>query len=91
LPGVLATAPMPLGVYERHNEEVQRSIPADRLLVYEVTAGWEPLCEFLGCRIPQEPFPKTNSTEEFQARVAGQRAAAAKLAGAGTDSLDQRS
>jgi hypothetical protein len=67
-----------IGVYERHNEEVQRSIPAHRLLVYEVSAGWEPLCEFLSCPIPPEPFPKTNTTEEFQARAAAQRAAMTK-------------
>jgi hypothetical protein len=70
-----------IDVYEEHNKEVQRSIPAQRLLVYEVTAGWEPLCEFLGCAIPQEPFPNTNSTEEFQTRVAAQRAAVPKSMG----------
>jgi hypothetical protein len=61
-----------ISVYERHNEEVQRSIPADRLLVYEVTQGWEPLFHFLARPVPQEPFPKTNSTEEVQARFADQ-------------------
>jgi Sulfotransferase domain len=34
--------------YERHNAEVQGSIPASRLLVYEVKQGWGPLCEFFG-------------------------------------------
>ena len=31
-----------------HNEEVKRIVPAERLLVWEVSEGWEPLCEFLG-------------------------------------------
>jgi hypothetical protein len=66
-----------MGVYHRHNEEVKRSILAERLLVYEVGAGWEPLCHFLACSVPQEPFPKTNSTEEFQARIAARRASGA--------------
>jgi hypothetical protein len=70
-----------IAVYQRHNEEVQRTIPPHRLLVYEMSAGWEPLCNFLQCPIPQEPFPKTNSVEEFQARLAAQRAAAAQAAG----------
>jgi hypothetical protein len=55
--------------YERHNEEVKRTIPAERLLVYETASGWEPLCEFLGVPIPEEPFPKVNTTEEFQQRI----------------------
>ena len=29
--------------YERHNEEVKRTIPADRLLVFDLKEGWEPL------------------------------------------------
>ena len=36
----------------RHHEEVKRTVPAGRLLVWSVTDGWEPLCEFLGCRCP---------------------------------------
>jgi len=56
-------------IYERHNEEVRRSIPADRLLVYNVEEGWEPLCKFLGVPIPAEEFPKTNTTDDFRKRL----------------------
>jgi hypothetical protein len=31
--------------------------------------GWAPLCEFLGVPVPDAPYPKTNSTEEFRARA----------------------
>jgi hypothetical protein len=55
--------------YQHHNEEVQRVISPDRLLVYQVSQGWEPLCEFLGVPIPDEPFPKTNTTDEFRERI----------------------
>lgn len=48
-----------------HNEAVKATIPADRLLVFEVKQGWEPLCEFLGLPVPDEPFPRTNHREEF--------------------------
>jgi hypothetical protein len=59
-----------IGVFERHNEEVKRSVPADRLLVYEVKDGWRPLCEFLGVPVPEDkPFPHLNDTEEFRARI----------------------
>lgn len=57
-------------VYNRHNETVQRVIPAERLLVYEVAQGWEPLCDFLGVPVPSEPMPKVNSTDDFQAHIA---------------------
>ncbi|MFQ5683774.1 MAG: sulfotransferase family protein [Candidatus Binatia bacterium] len=55
-----------IAVYEQHNTEVRRIIEPSRLLVYEVTAGWEPLCEFLGCPTPNEPFPRLNTTAEFK-------------------------
>ncbi|MEZ5365465.1 MAG: sulfotransferase [Bryobacterales bacterium] len=48
-----------------HNQAVQAAIPAERLLVYEVKEGWEPLCAFLGVDVPDEPFPRTNSRKEF--------------------------
>ena len=62
-----------LSVYNAHNAEVRRVVPANRLLVYDVAQGWEPLCGFLGRPVPATPFPKTNSTAEFQARTAARR------------------
>ena len=56
--------------FRRHDEAVQREIPADRLLVYQAGQGWEPLCAFLGVPVPAEPYPSENNTAEFQARVA---------------------
>jgi sulfotransferase family protein len=53
----------------RHNEEVQRVVPAERLLVWQVTDGWEPLCEFLGVPVPAEPLPHENDRETFLERV----------------------
>lgn len=57
--------------FRRHDEEVRRTIPKERLLVYEVSQGWAPLCEFLGAPVPDAPFPSVNSREEFRARIAG--------------------
>jgi len=59
-----------IGVYERHNAEVVKRIPAHRLLVYEVAEGWKPLCDFLGVPVPDAPMPAVNSTEDFQRRFA---------------------
>jgi hypothetical protein len=65
-------------VYNRHNETVQRAIPPERLLVYDVAQGWEPLCAFLGVPVPEGPMPKVNTTEDFlremPARVAARAA-----------------
>ena len=63
-----------IDVFLRHNAEVKRRIPPDRLLIYEVAQGWEPLCRFLGVPVPSTPTPKTNTTEEFGHRVEAHRA-----------------
>jgi hypothetical protein len=60
-----------IGVYNAHNARVRETIPADRLLIYHVADGWEPLCEFLGVPVPEGGTPKVNSREEFAAMVAG--------------------
>lgn len=56
-----------LEVFDRHVEDVKSKVPPDRLLVYEVGQGWEPLCEMLGVAVPDEPFPHLNDTESFRA------------------------
>ncbi len=57
-----------IGVYERHNETVQKEVPADRLLVFQAKEGWTPLCEFLNVPVPDEDFPRVNTTEDFKNR-----------------------
>jgi hypothetical protein len=54
--------------YEAHNQAVIDEVPADKLLVYEPGEGWQPLCEFLEVEVPDEPYPKVNSTEDFKAQ-----------------------
>jgi hypothetical protein len=58
-----------IDVYLAHNEYVKRSVPAEQLLVFEAAQGWGPLCKFLGKPIPDEPYPRVNTTEEFQERA----------------------
>lgn len=55
--------------FEAHNDAVRREVPADRLLVYQITDGWQPLCEFLGAEVPDTPFPRTNDRDRFRARL----------------------
>jgi len=61
-------------VYQRHTEEVRRTIPQERLLVYEVADGWEPLCRFLDAEVPNESMPRANSTDEFRQNLAAKLA-----------------
>jgi Sulfotransferase domain len=55
-----------LKVFEEHNEDVKRTVPADRLVVYEIGQGWGPLADMLGVEAPDEPFPHLNDTESFR-------------------------
>lgn len=59
----------------RHTEAVRAAIRPERLLIYEVKDGWEPLCRFLGVPVPDQPFPSQNDRAEFIARVQASRAA----------------
>ena len=43
-------------------QHVKDTVPKDRLLVFEVKEGWEPLCKFLNVPEPNEPFPRVNDT-----------------------------
>jgi hypothetical protein len=54
-----------ISLFEQHNEEVKKYVPAEKLLVYDVKEGWEPLCTFLGVPVPDVPFPHLNDREDF--------------------------
>jgi hypothetical protein len=53
-----------------HNTAVRRDVPAERLLEFNVAEGWEPLCRFLDVPVPDTPFPRVNTTDEFRGRMA---------------------
>jgi hypothetical protein len=55
--------------FELHNATVRREVPSDRLLVFDVLDGWQPLCDFLGVDAPDEEFPHLNDAEAFWGRV----------------------
>jgi len=46
--------------YEGWNKDILASVPSSNLLVFDVKQGWTPLCQFLGCKQPEEPFPRLN-------------------------------
>lgn len=57
-----------IGVYEAWTQDVVDNVPADRLLVFDVSEGWEPLCAFLGVDVPDEPFPRVNDRDALLRR-----------------------
>ena len=58
-----------IAAYNNHMNAVKAEIPPERLLVFNYRDGWAPLCSFLGCAVPDEPFPQSNNREEFWDRI----------------------
>ncbi len=58
-------------VFNQHIEDVKSSVRPERLLIYEVSDGWEPLCHFLNVPVPPEPLPHLNKKEDFKEMLAG--------------------
>jgi hypothetical protein len=57
-------------IFREHTEDVKRTVPQERLLVYEVREGWGPLCEFLGVPTPADiPFPHENERVQIKRAV----------------------
>jgi hypothetical protein len=54
-------------VYKARIEEVISKVPSEKLLVYNVKEGWEPLCRFLDKPVPTDiPFPNLNDRRFFE-------------------------
>lgn len=54
-----------IAAFISHEVAVRSAIPPERLLVHQAKDGWGPLCAFLGVPVPADPYPRTNSKEEF--------------------------
>jgi hypothetical protein len=62
--------------FNAHNDQVRRIVAPERLLVFEASQGWDPLCRFLGRPLPEIPYPRVNDAEQFhQHKVGGEPAA----------------
>lgn len=51
--------------YDEHYAHVRKVVPKERLLEWQVTDGWAPLCTFLGIETPEGGFPHVNDKEEI--------------------------
>lgn len=54
-----------IAVYQTHRQRVIDAVPPQRLLRFRAADGWGPLCAFLAVPVPEIPYPRVNSTEEF--------------------------
>jgi sulfotransferase family protein len=55
--------------FREHEDRVKTTVGAERLLVFNPSDGWGPICEFLGAAEPSEPFPRSNHRDEFFANM----------------------
>ena len=53
-----------LYVFRSHNANVIKKVPKERLLIWNLKDGWEPICKFLNVPIPDEPIPIVNKTTD---------------------------
>jgi len=54
-----------IDIYTEHNKNVKARIPSDKLLVFKIEDGWDPLCNFLGLDVPLDDFPHRNQKYSF--------------------------
>jgi hypothetical protein len=53
--------------YNGHIEWLKQTVPADKLVFYDVKDGWEPLCRVLNVPVPEDiPFPHVNDSEAIE-------------------------
>lgn len=71
LNGVMGDKDKAIARYNAYVGEVKGAVPPDKLLIFKVTDGWQPLCAFLGVAAPDTTFPNVNDRAEFKKNIAG--------------------
>ena len=71
LQGVMHDRAKAVARYDAYVDEVVGAVPADKLLVFKVTDGWEPLCAFLDVAVPATPFPNLNDRASIRRSIRG--------------------
>jgi len=63
-----------IGAYERHNDDVRRAVARERLIDWQPSDAWQPICAALDLPVPEEPFPHVNTVADFRsAQSVGRR------------------
>ena len=54
--------------FNKWMEEVKGVVPEEKLLIFDVRQGWQPLCQFLDVPVPNHDFPNTNDSKMMKKR-----------------------
>lgn len=81
--GTMVDRAQAIAHYQRHIDEVRAAVPANRLLVFSVDQGWEPLCRLLGVPVPETPFPNVNDRAAIKAIIGKMQRGAYVILGVG--------
>lgn len=63
-----------LAAYRLRTQQVREALSPERLLIFDVAQGWEPLCRFLDVPTPSTPFPHHNLRADFWEVLGGEPA-----------------
>lgn len=71
LQGTMSDKTRAIARYNAHIDEVIAGVPAEKLLIFKVTDGWAPLCNFLGVDEPESEFPNLNDRASIKKTIKG--------------------
>ena len=61
-----------IAVYNKNVADVIATVPPERLLIHNLGEGWQPLCDWLGLRVPTIDYPSGNTTSDIVTRLANE-------------------
>lgn len=56
-------------IYDRHYRQLQEMVPSEKLLLYRMGEGWDPICDFLGKSVPMDDFPWVNEAAVLKEKI----------------------
>lgn len=56
-------------VLREHCATIRGLVPREKLLEWDVSDGWEPLCRFLEKEVPDRPFPRGNTKSQHDNKI----------------------
>jgi len=81
--GTMSHRRQAIAFYEQHIAKVKAAVPPERLLVYSVDQGWNPLCDFLQVPVPASEFPNVNDRAAIKKTLADMTRGAYVILGVG--------
>jgi len=81
--GTMSHRRQAIAFYEQHIAKVKAAVPPERLLVYSVDQGWNPLCDFLQVPVPASEFPNVNDRATIKKTLADMTRGAYVILGVG--------